>query len=70
MGRGTHDSAPCVVVAAPCPQGEQDCVKAWPLVWELTKQHCSSLWDWKLPVGRGQPDTAGTAWAAWGDRLT
>lgn len=41
----------------PCPRGEWYCAKApghsRPLAQELTKQHCSSLWDWKqLPVGR------------------
>lgn len=65
---------PAAAVAAPCPQGEWARVKApgrgRPPAWELTKQCCSSLWDWKqLPVGHRQPDMTGTGWAARGDRL-
>lgn len=65
---------PTAVVAAPCPQGEWARVKVpgrgRPPAWELTKQRCSSLRDWKqLPVGHRQPDVAGTGRTARGDRL-
>lgn len=70
MGKALCPS-PTVVVTALCPQGERDPAQApghgRPLVRELTKQHCSSLWDWKqLPMGYRQPDIAGTARAARG----
>lgn len=70
MGRALCPG-PTAVVTAPCPKGEQDPAQApghgWPPARELTKQHCSSLWDWKqLPVGYRQPDIAGTARAARG----
>lgn len=46
MAKHVH-SGPTAPVAAPGPQGGRDCVKAPGHGWELTKQLCSSLRDWK-----------------------
>lgn len=64
MARHVH-SGLTAMVAAPCPQGDWDCVKAPGRGWELTKQLRSSLWDWKeLPGVPGQPDVRETGQAA------